>query len=189
MNLGPFPPRSLPLPLSPATSRPLPALVIKCSKVVVKSDTFRRVTNPYKCRHIHLCSKEAIENGNALKKTQNKSERETGMGGGGRHVLQFFWQGDSLKVQSFHVLGCLKETGRISPLTGVTSYQKAADAYAGGTAAAPHQPSSPLPCHPPFCDFLHLRCPIPDPRECPLARKLLCPKENKNKDELSSVFP
>lgn len=81
-------------------------------------------------------------------KKENKSERETGMGGGGvsgggGHVLQFFWQGDSLKVQTFHVLGCLKETGRISPfpLTGVTSYQEAAAACAGGGAAAP--PASP----------------------------------------------
>lgn len=61
-------------------------------------------------------------------KKGSKSERETGRAGGGgwggeRHVLQLFWQGDSLKAQSFHVLGCLKETGRISPfpLTAGTS--------------------------------------------------------------------
>lgn len=55
-GFGSFPPALAPAPPPPAISLPLPALVIKCSKVVVKSDTFWRVTNPYKCRHIHLCS-------------------------------------------------------------------------------------------------------------------------------------
>lgn len=80
-----------------------------------------------------------------LKKKKTSQKEKRGGGGGGRHVLQFFWQGDSLKVQSFHVLGCLKETGRISPLAGVTSYQKAADACAGGTGGAPRLSPATLP--------------------------------------------
>lgn len=112
--------------------------------------------------------------------------------GGGRHVLQFFWQGDSLKVQTFHVLGCLKETGRISPfpLTGVTSYQEAAAACAGGgAAAAPASPARLSPATLPSAAFSIPAAPSPSGAALLLQESCFVLRKTKPKMNSAAHFP